>query len=91
MITHTCKQETQCGNAGVGTRNNLFAVYNSYYKSFLSYNSRMDAISEWLDKYETYRYKNNCSEMLTRSNYCVSHCNDWVANCWTTFNKFETK
>lgn len=89
MTTHTCYQETHCGNAWVGTRNNLFWVYNSHYKTFLSYDSRMESIKEWLEKYKTYRYNNSCSQMITRSRYCVSWCNDRVPNCKNTFIKFK--
>ena len=89
IITHTCYQETHCGKAWVGTRNNLFGVYNSHYKNFPSYDTRLDAIKEWLDKYNTYRYNNSCSQMITRSRYCVSWCNDRIPNCQNTFNKFK--
>ena len=88
MITHVCKQETQCWEAGVWLRNNLFWVYDSSSKYFPSYDSRMDSIKEWLDKYESYRHKNSCSEMISKSRYCVSGCNDRVPNCNKVFSKF---
>lgn len=89
MITHTCNQETKCGTTWVGTRNNLFWVYNSNTKRFDSYPSRMDAIDEWIDKYLKFWHNNSCPQMITRSRYCVSGCNDWIPNCNYIFNKFE--
>ena len=91
MITHTCNQETHCWYMWVWLRNNLFWMYDSLTHIFPSYNTRMDSIKQWLDKYEKYRYKNSCRQMLTRSNYCYSWCNDWVPNCEYIFNKFKTK
>jgi len=90
MITHTCNQETKCGTTWVGTRYNLFGVYNSNTKRFDSYPSRIAAIDEWVDKYLKYWYNNSCPQMISRSRYCVSGCNDWVPNCEFIFNKFES-
>ncbi len=88
MITHTCKQETNCWKAWVWLRNNLFWVYNSHTKRFDSYPSRISSIQDWLDRYNKFRHKNSCEEMITRSKYCVSWCNDRVPNCKLIFNKF---
>jgi len=89
MITHACKQETNCWLAWVWTRNNLFWVYDSSRQIFPSYDTRLDSIKQRLIKYKRFWHKNSCTQMLSRSRYCVSECNDRVPNCYFIFEKFN--
>jgi hypothetical protein len=47
------------------------------------------AVDEWIKSYKTYWYKNNCADMVYRSNYTTTQKKERVNNCvwmWNNFN-----
>ena len=68
------------------SHNNLFSIrWGSSYKE---YSTRLESISEFMEKYNTYWYKNNCTEMMTRSKY-LAYSEDWKYNCLYTVRAFD--
>ena len=66
--------------------NNLFSFKENWH--FKEYNSRLESIDDFFISYNEYWYKNNCTEMLTKSNY-TDYSEDWRHNCLYTFRTFD--
>lgn len=41
----------------------------------------MASFEDWVGRYEKYWHKNNCEEMITRSNYTATDPWPWINNC----------
>ena len=73
--------------SGVGySHNNLFSIKGQY--GFIEYDSRKDSINDFMWKYLKYRHKNNCTEMMTKSNY-LKYNETRKYNCLYTIRQFD--
>lgn len=46
------------------------------------YGSFNEALNDFIDKFNKYRYKNDCTTMVTRSLYTITQKWEWIANCY---------
>ena len=68
------------------SHNNLFSFKGNY--GFKEYDSRIESIHDFMGKYNTLWYKNNCTEMMTKSNY-LPYNENRKYNCLYTIRQFD--